>query len=263
MGAILCILSVFCGIKIPKKKKDSDEEEETVVAGDDIHNQLTGLSTQVGQAQTQTPSFAYVPPPAPEVVTVEPEVIIDSNMTMAEAMANLPVIDGQKCSEEILGQQTLVDVEYYSFDNKLHKGQIVVDKRLAGDIRDIFELIRDIKFPVDLCVPINKYDWSDDKSMRANNSSGFCYRRIANSKKMSNHASGFGIDINPRMNPYIKKEAGKTTIDPPNGTYDPSVPGTLTADHAVVKKFKSLGWKWGGEGWSSGNDYQHFDKKLT
>jgi hypothetical protein len=47
-------------------------------------------------------------------------IIVDSNMTFDEA------INGSPAPEAILAVQRLVDVSYYSFDGKLHKGQIIV-----------------------------------------------------------------------------------------------------------------------------------------
>jgi hypothetical protein len=71
------------------------------------------------------------------------------------------------------------------------------------------------------------------------------------------HALGLAIDINPRRNPYIRGER----ILPPGSTYDPAAPGTLTPDSPVVRAFKSMGWKWGGD-WSELGllDYMHFEK---
>jgi peptidoglycan LD-endopeptidase CwlK len=69
---------------------------------------------------------------------------------------------------------------------------------------------------------------------------------------------GMSIDINPRSNPYIG-EKGKVT--PRGAHYDPSKPGTLHADHPIVKEFDRLGWDWGGD-WETIKDYQHFEKKI-
>jgi hypothetical protein len=34
-------------------------------------------------------------------------------------------------------------------------------------------------------------------------------------------------------------------------------PGVIKSGDVVVKAFKAIGWKWGGE-WSSSKDYMHF-----
>lgn len=182
--------------------------------------------------------------------------IIDSNMAAKAAiLTNLP----EGCPQEITSRLAVVTVRYYGFDDKAHQGQIVVDRDLATDVSQIFELILESGFPVHTVLPIAHaeiqakapYGLSPD----TDNSSGFAFRPQAGSAKLSMHARGWAVDLNPRLNPYIK---GKTIL-PPRSAYDPSMPGTLTADHPVVLKFKELGWEWGGD-WTSLKDYMHFEK---
>lgn len=65
--------------------------------------------------------------------------------------------------------------------------------------------------------------------MEANNISAFNYREITGGGRLSNHASARAIDINPFQNPYIKNDI----VLPHGAKYDPSIAGTLTADHHV------------------------------
>jgi hypothetical protein len=157
-----------------------------------------------------------------------------------------------------------VDVFYYSFDGKIHKGQLVIDKRLMKDIQQVFRVALAAKFPINSVIPISHErfhkngEWnSDDQSMRSNNTSAFNYRKVTGGKSLSMHAYGFAIDINPVQNPYIK---GNTVL-PAGAVYNPASPGTLTRTSLVVKTFKRLGWTWGGE-WKSLKDYQHFEKVV-
>lgn len=151
----------------------------------------------------------------------------------------------------------VVTVRYVGFDGLEHEGQIVVDKDLAREVREIFEEIRSSKFPIRKVTPVVRYGWDDHRSMADNNSSGFNYRgqvtASGQARVLSNHAFGRAIDIDPAQNPYISK-SGKAT-----GTYDPSKRGTLTRDSAVVRIFLKSGWKWGGN-WPGNKDYQHFEK---
>ncbi len=178
-------------------------------------------------------------------------IIIDSDMTFEQALS------GTKAPEEIIDSLILLDVEYYSFDNKLHKGQLVINKYVRDDITAIFQLMKDIKFPVNKVVPIVKYNWSDDASMSDNNTSAFCYRFVAGTERLSNHSFGRAIDINPYLNPVIY-ESGK--ISPDGAKYEPKKPGTFYEDHPIVKEFKKRGWRWGGD-FKSFKDYHHFDKR--
>jgi peptidoglycan LD-endopeptidase CwlK len=187
------------------------------------------------------------------------EAIVDSAMTWEEAVRNV----NPKCPPAVLANQRLISVRYYSMDGRLHEGQLVVDRRVVKDVQEVFALALAERFPVEKVIPISHPDflknglWDDDLSMLANNTSGFNYRRPTGGGAISNrgHAAGLAFDLNPRLNPYLK---GKLVL-PPGATYDPQVPGTLTARSPIVLKLKALGWIWGGD-WRTLKDYQHFQK---
>lgn len=185
-----------------------------------------------------------------QVIVPSQEIIVDSEMSFEES------IKGTKAPQEVIETICLLNVSYYSIDKKLHRGQLLVAKEVKGDIEQVFELILKDKFLVNKCIPIVKYNWSDSASMADNNSSAFCYRTIAGTDRLSNHALGRAVDINPMFNPVIEKSG----ITPTGGEYNPSKPGTLHAQSAINIKFKELGWNWGGD-FNSYKDYHHFDKK--
>lgn len=180
--------------------------------------------------------------------------VIDSQMSRRDALTKKT---GTPIPERILRNQVIFDLIYYSFDGKFHQGQIVIDKRLVEDIREVFSAAVKERFPLFSVIPVShpRFQWDDKKSMEANNTSGFNYRNAAQGKTLSNHAYGFAIDLNPLFNPYIK---GKTVL-PAGSQYNPERPGTLTHDSPVVKTFLKLGWTWGGS-YKSLKDYQHFSK---
>ena len=113
-------------------------------------------------------------------------------------------------------------------------------------------------------VPIDEYGADDELSMRANNSSSFCYRVIAGSTRLSNHAKGRAVDLNPLYNPYVKTSNGKTVIQPSNaGPYldrSADIPYKIDENDAAYKLFIAHGFTWGGS-WTSLKDYQHFEKE--
>ena len=110
--------------------------------------------------------------------------------------------------------------------------------------------------PINKMIPIVKYNWNDDKSMEDNNTSAFNYRFVAGTTRLSNHALGRALDINPQLNPVFYSDGKKS---PDNGNRDTTKPYTFTPDHFVVKELKKRGWRWGGD-WNSLKDYHHFDK---
>ena len=176
--------------------------------------------------------------------------IIDSNLAFDEA------IKGTKAPKEVIDSIILLNIDYYSFDNKIHRGQILVNKAVAEDTKFIFDLIFKNKMPINKIIPIVEYNWSDDKSMEDNNTSAFNYRFVAGTTRLSNHALGRALDINPGLNPVYYSDGRKS---PENGVRDTSKSYTFTADHFVVKALKKRGWRWGGD-WTSLKDYHHFDK---
>lgn len=181
----------------------------------------------------------------------ESDYVIDSNIDFEQAIAGISI------PQSIVDNLRIVDVYYYGFDDKPHKGQLIVHKDVVLDIIEIFEFIRESRFPIEKVIPISRYDWSDEKSMEDNNTSAFNYRFISGTRVISNHALGLAIDINPRLNPYIKN--GDSL--PKGCVYDQTKAGTITDESQLVKEFQQRGWNWGGH-WKSLKDYQHFEKKL-
>jgi peptidoglycan L-alanyl-D-glutamate endopeptidase CwlK len=185
--------------------------------------------------------------------------IIDSEMSKKEVFDGLD----PKCPDDIRKRQRIVKLKYYSFDQKIHQGQLVLDKDLVKDIKVVFREALAERFPIQSVIPTSDMrfrkngHWDDDLSMIANNTSAFNYRLKTGGTTLSNHATGRAVDINTVQNPYLK---GKIVL-PPDAKYNPSVTGTFTPDHPLVKLFLKLGWTWGGS-WTSPIDYQHFEKPL-
>ena len=179
-------------------------------------------------------------------------IITDSDLTFEQAVAGLdfPI--------EVKKDLTLISVLYFGFDEKIHKGQIVIHKKLSAEIKEIFDELFAKRFPIEKVVPIVKYNWNDETSMRDNNTSAFNYRFIAGTEKLSNHSFGTAVDINPFQNPYVVGNK----IMPKGSEYNKEAKGTILPNSIVVKIFKEKGWEWGGE-WKTRKDYQHFEKSLN
>ncbi len=165
-------------------------------------------------------------------------------------------IRGTTAPREILETLELFDVEYWSFDRKLCRGQVVMHRDRVRDIKDAFLLMHDLEFPVGKVVPLVRYDWNDEASMADNNSSGFCYRFIVDTDRLSNHSSGTAFDLNPRQNPFRSRSG---IIYPPGAVRDLSAAGTILPDGEIVRFFRERGWTWGAD-WTSVKDYHHFEK---
>ena len=111
---------------------------------------------------------------------------------------------------------------------------------------------------------IDDYGANDEKSMAANNTSAFNYRVISGTTKLSNHSYGMALDINPRINPWVKGNK----VSPANGkVYKQRKTSKCKGKYkrymihkndTAYKIFKKYGFSWGGE-WRSSKDYQHFE----
>ena len=173
--------------------------------------------------------------------------------------------DNKPSSYRLSPPQVLIDdivdleLSFIDFQGTEKSGTIQVNQYIADDVVDVFKLMIEIGFPIHMMQPVSEFDFSDDKSMIANNSSGFNFRTVAlDPSRISNHSYGLAIDINPVHNPYIK---GEVTL-PPTANYDIDTPGTLHADHPVVVFMKEQGFVWGGDWDKPYRDYQHFHKEL-
>ncbi len=190
--------------------------------------------------------------PCPELSPItKTEVIIDSDISLEEALAGLEI------PENIKNEMTIIDIKYIGYDSLRHRGQMVCNRSVAGDLSLIFEhLFRD-SFPIEKIVPVSKYDWSDSLSMADNNTSCFNFRLVSGGHSLSQHSLGRAVDINPRNNPYFRRN--DTSGLPLNGIYDTLQPGTIKPHSNVTKYFKQYGWHWGGS-WRGYKDYQHFSR---
>ena len=89
---------------------------------------------------------------------------------------------------KISSEMVLTQVEYIDYNGNDTKGLIVVNRKIAEEVIEIFREIKEAGFQIEKMIPISEYDWDDDKSMEDNNTSGYNYRFVANTQKLSNHS---------------------------------------------------------------------------
>ena len=87
---------------------------------------------------------------------------------------------------------------------------------------------------------------------------------IAGSKKLSKHAQGLAIDINPLYNPCVRrKKDGTLKVEPATGKpyvdRSKSFKYKITTNDLCYRLFLQHGFRWGGS-WRTLKDYQHFEK---
>lgn len=151
---------------------------------------------------------------------------------------------------------------YVGFDEQTHVGELVVHESIADTILEIFQILYENGYQIEKMRLIDDYDGDDHASLLDNNTSAFNYRVVEGSKKLSRHAYGLAIDINPFYNPYVTYPDGVEHISPegsePYADRQGDFPHKIGKDGDLCwQLFSERGFTWGGD-WKSVKDYQHF-----
>lgn len=203
-------------------------------------------------------------------------------MTGRDTSLHNHTLDDLEDSEHQHIELAYLIIPYYGTDGKYHEdGEMVVNSKAADEVLLIFQELYHIQYPIHSLKLVDDFDGNDDKSMDANNTSAFNYREASDSPgTLSNHAGGFAIDINPKVNPYIDnywvKQADGSFIknsalgndnkyydrDNMNGWNDIEKAQVIRRDTQIYDIFHRYGWNWlEHAGPDQCNlDSQHFDK---
>lgn len=170
-----------------------------------------------------------------------------------------------------LGDLRYLKLLHYNYDHRIQVGEMIVNEKIAEDVKEVFQELFSEEYEIESMYLIDKF-WtgdsvdSDTNSIEHNNTSAFNYRVVPNTERLSNHAAGLAIDINPLQNPYVKynsdgsfakyyKDMELYTDRKQKGKH------MITHEDICYKVFKGHGFTWGGD-WNSSKDYQHFEKKA-
>lgn len=152
----------------------------------------------------------------------------------------------------------LIEVSYHGFDGERRTGRLVAHRDATRALVSAFRSMYGNGFKIRKMYLVDRYDASDRRSMRADNTSAFNCRTVAGTDRWSEHAFGRAIDINPVENPYVASDG---SVSPRKGApyadRSPRRKGMIASGGATVRAFERAGWGWGGY-WSSSKDYQHF-----
>jgi D-alanyl-D-alanine carboxypeptidase len=152
-----------------------------------------------------------------------------------------------------------IRLTFWGFDGRPHRGALVVNRAVVGDVVTVFRGLYRGRFPLRRVRLIDAYGGNDERSLAADNTAAFnCRYAVApGPRRWSVHAYGEAIDVNPVENPYL--ESGR--VHPRSGRryLDRSTvrAGMALRGGVLVTSFARVGWKWGGR-WAGSPDYQHF-----
>lgn len=226
------------------------------------------VETTAPQLRTYEPTIEPTAEPTPEPT---PEPINRRGRAEAippeirQTMAGYSMPSDSTISYDELSYLT---IPHYDFNYNVAQGHLVVNREVAEEVLDIFAELFDIQYPIERMELIDKYGADDYTSIDYNNTSAFNYRVSTDgSGRLSRHALGRAIDINPQINPYVSSDG---TGSHPNAreywsrntaswTSDVAKAAYIGTDTEIYRIFTRYGWEWGGS-WSSYRDYQHFQK---
>jgi hypothetical protein len=209
------------------------------------------------EAQTQTQTESQVDPT--KLVCPESYCSSINLLTANEKAAMIGVVWRKGCPVS-LDDLRAVRVLKKSFGGFDSVGTVVVHKRFAAKIEQVFHELYDAGYPIESMQPIEAFGGNDDRSTMANNTSAFNCRAVTGGKRYSEHAYGRAIDINPVQNPYVYRNG--TVLDPKANPFvdrlkTANEPGVISRNGVVVRAFEKIGWRWGGN-FATTKDYQHF-----
>jgi hypothetical protein len=152
-----------------------------------------------------------------------------------------------------------VHLDFIGYDDAVHDGVLVIHRRLAHEVVEIFQALFIARFRIERMQPYEDFAVGDYGA--SNDTVGFyCRPAQDNPSIFSSHAYGLAIDLNPLTNPYHDpKEGWWPRGSAGNADRNRTAPGLITAQSAAVKTFMNHGWAWGGF-YRDAPDYMHFGK---
>lgn len=171
----------------------------------------------------------------------------------------------------VLNELVYLKMLHYNYDGEIQVGEMIVNRQIGEECLNIFQRLFDKKYEIAQMRLVDDF-WAGDSeatdaaSIKANNTSAFHYRNMIGGKKISKHALGLAIDINPYQNPYVPTKNGVadySALDEQECYYamnrNVEDAHVITEEDVVFQFMTECGFSWGGD-WKSLKDYQHFEK---
>lgn len=152
-----------------------------------------------------------------------------------------------------------IKIKHYDFNDEIKEGEMIVHSKVAQEVVEIFYKLYEAKYPIEKMNLVEKYNCEDEQSMQDNNTSAFNYRILEDNPKLSWHAFGLAIDINPLYNPYVLGDKIYPSTAQKYTDRTLNIKGLIDHEDTAYQIFKSYGWSWGGD-FKNTKDYQHFFK---
>ena len=158
-----------------------------------------------------------------------------------------------------LGDLRYLQLSYVGFDGKARVGEMVCNKSVADDLLSIFRALYEARYPIRSIRLVDDFGGDDEASMEADNTSCFNYRTVSGGRKLSKHAYGLAVDVNPLENPYVRGGTVRPSGAAPFAARGLAFPHKIDGTDLCFRLFRAHGFAWGGN-WHTLKDYQHFER---
>lgn len=152
-----------------------------------------------------------------------------------------------------------VRLTFWGFDSARHTGELLVNRRVAGDVVNVFHDLYDARFPMEELRITRKDEQTAPPTGDGNDTGAFNCRPKVGQTSFSEHAYGLAIDINPFQNPYTVRDVVLPELARAYLDRSRRAPGVIHPGDVVTRAFARIGWGWGGD-WQHSKDYQHFSE---
>lgn len=194
---------------------------------------------------------------------------ISDNLRRYMTGISYPVTEGEGAVPEpaiTFEELRYLHILHYNFEGESTQGELICNAAIAQDLAEIFQELYLNEYQLEKVLLIDTYDGDDNASMEDNNTSCFNYRVVEGTTRLSRHAYGLAVDINPLYNPYITYgKNGAEQVSPvsalPYADRSNRFAYKIDKEDLCYKLFTDHGFTWGGN-WNSSKDYQHFQKNL-
>lgn len=194
---------------IPAENEQTDFTLQTVAAPS-VQTVSSSSTQTVSASSTQTVSASTITLSANRVTYQDGFYYEDITEPLKKRINGLSYKDNCTVPYEDL---KYLSVKYINFNGVEEIGELICNKSIADDLLEIFYELYLSSYPIEKIRLIDSYQADDDLSCADNNTSCFNYRVVEGSKKLSKHALGLAIDINPVYNPYVTYPNGQIRIE--------------------------------------------------
>lgn len=210
-----------------------------------------------GEVQPTPPELVdrRLPPPAAQATPVADTFSAAITEVPPEVLARSTWREG--CPVDV-GDLRYVTLTYWGFDDRPHRGELIVHTDAAAALVEVFERLYDARFPIEEMRVVAAADLDAPATGDGNNTTAFTCRPVTGSTSTwSQHAYGLAVDVNPFHNPYVNGDVVVPELASAYLDRDDIRPGMVVEGDVVTDAFDAIAWGWGGR-WSSLEDWQHF-----